>query len=494
MPFILGIDSSTQSISGIILDTKSGDITHEASINFESDLPQYECASGYITNEKDEYFASPLMWLDGLELLLSTLKSQGAPFQQIAAIAGTAQQHATVYLNGQFTQALSSLNPQSSLSKQIQPTLSRELSPIWMDNTTTRECQEITQELGEDYLISTSGSVATPRFSGAQIRKFFKHHPQAYHETQHIHMCSSWMASVLTGTSAGLDHTDASGMNLLNLTTLGWDHQLLEATAPSLSSKLPVLCPTRTILGKIAPYFVEKHGISPHAQVTAWSGDNPASLVGMGAYKPGRIVLSLGTSYTLFAAMDQPHTDPNGYGHVFCNPMGGYMALSCFKNGALTNEHLRQHFNISWEEFDHYASFPRQTRSASINPFLLDEITPPTPANPEIKSPNNHTPDLIGDVLDATFLNIKESCQWINLASDTIHVTGGASRSAGICQTIANIFDKKVQLLDSPGSASLGAAMIAASTIPSESFDLLETKIAQEAGSIFHPSKEAHPV
>lgn len=39
MPTVLGLDSSTQSLSAVILETGSGAIAHEASVSFGKDLP-----------------------------------------------------------------------------------------------------------------------------------------------------------------------------------------------------------------------------------------------------------------------------------------------------------------------------------------------------------------------------------------------------------------------------------------------------------------------
>lgn len=468
MSYTLGLDSSTQSISGVVFDTETNRIVCEASVNFGEKLPQYNSPSGFLPNDHGEFHADPVMWLDGLELLLSELADQGAPLNQVTAISGAAQQHATVYLNDQFGVVLGALDSKLSLGDQIQPTLSRKSCPIWMDNTTGEECSEITEAVGRDYLIKTSGSVATARFSGPQIRKFSKQDTDAYQQTEHIHMCSSFMASVLAGKSACLDHTDASGMNLLNLAELDWDHKLIDATAPNLKQKLPELCSTTTVIGTISPYFVEKYGFSADARIVAWAGDNPASLVGMGASEPGRTVLSLGTSYTLFAAMENPDTDPEGYGHVFCNPYGGYMALTCFSNGALTNEHLRQHFDLTWDEFNEIAA-PSDDLGADsrpeIVPFLIDEISPPTKANPVIKDPAGHGKEIIPQVIQATFINIRDVSQWIDRSSGTIYLTGGSSRSSSICETIAKIFQQETRLLESPGSVALGAARIAGKTV-----------------------------
>ena len=84
-----------------------------------------------------------------------------------------------------------------------------------------------------------SGSIAIERFTGPQIRRFFRADPAAYTRTGHIHLVSSFIASVIAGKSVAIDFGDGAGMNLLNLATLAWDQGLLDATAPGLFAKLP---------------------------------------------------------------------------------------------------------------------------------------------------------------------------------------------------------------------------------------------------------------
>ncbi len=52
------------------------------------------------------------------------------------AIAGSAQQHGSVYLNAGATAALAALDPARPLVDQVEPMLSRAVSPIWMDSST----------------------------------------------------------------------------------------------------------------------------------------------------------------------------------------------------------------------------------------------------------------------------------------------------------------------------------------------------------------------
>ena len=82
-------------------------------------------------------------------------------------------------------------------------------------------------------------------------------------------------------------------------------------------------------------------GCPPGIPIAPFTGDNPASLVGTGADKPGVAVISLGTSDVFFAAMDRFQVDPEGCGHVFGNPSGGCMSLACVKNGSLAREKVR---------------------------------------------------------------------------------------------------------------------------------------------------------
>ena len=109
---------------------------------------------------------------------------------------------------------------------------------------------------------------------------------------------------------------------LMNIASLDWDESLINATAPNLLGKLPRICHgDYNITSSISNYFVAKYGFSNDCAVVIFTGDNPSSLVGMAANSPGAVVISLGTSDTFFAAMDDPCTDPNGSGHVFEIPL-----------------------------------------------------------------------------------------------------------------------------------------------------------------------------
>jgi xylulokinase len=116
-------------------------------------------------------------------------------------------------------------------------------------------------------------------------------------------------------------------MNLLNINNWCWDIDICNATVPyindsndNLINKLPNISINNCISGKICNYFVEKYGFNNNVPISIFTGDNPSSLVGMGVSQNEReIVISLGTSDTVFRSSNSIITDSTGSGHLFGN-------------------------------------------------------------------------------------------------------------------------------------------------------------------------------
>lgn len=469
MSYVIGFDLSTQSCSAVLVHSGTFQIQGELSVNFGKDLPAYHSPEGFLPQGKEgEVHADPLMWLDALDLLLKKMKEDQWPLSEVTALSGSGQQHGSIYLGPSFSAVIAELSTETSLSEQLRACLTRKTSPIWMDHSTEKQCEEISSAVGGDLKVcERTGSIMTQRFTGAQIRKFFQEEPEAYQDTAHIHLVSSFFCSLFSGQSAPLDTGDGAGMNLMNLRQQDWDPTLLEATAERLKEKLPPIAPSGTVISKISGYFIEKYGFSPDCQVILWSGDNPCSLVGMGASRPGKMVLSLGTSYTLFSSLKQPLTDPDGFGHVFGNPMGGYMSLSCFMNGSLAREEVRKSKDVNWEHFgtDYLAQTPPGNDGKLMLPFYEPEITPrlhlSEPLTTGWSLAEEQAAVHIRACLEGQFLNMKKHTEWLGESVSELLITGGGSKSVDICQIIADIFQCKVVRMAHAGSAALGAAIMA---------------------------------
>src|SRR5687767_9871011 len=150
MSLFLGLDSSTQSLSAMIIDTDSGQVVLDESLNFGKALPEYRAPSGFLEHADPQIkHSSPLMWVAALDLLLSKLKARGANLEAVAAISGAGQQHGSVYLKRPMSE-VSGWDASKSLVEQVAPLLSRETAPIWMDSSTSPQCAAIAEAVGGD--------------------------------------------------------------------------------------------------------------------------------------------------------------------------------------------------------------------------------------------------------------------------------------------------------------------------------------------------------
>ena len=487
MGLYLGLDSSTQGLKAMLIDAAGGAIVAEAAVNFSRELPGYQCPNGFLDDPDPLVKRSdPLMWAEALDLVLGKLRGAGAPLGEVEGVSGSGQQHGSVYVDGSFEAALRG-GGEAALAERVRGALSRRAAPIWMDSSTSAECREITAAVGDKALRELTGSPAVERFTGPQIRKFFKEEPGAYAKTDRVHLVSSYMASLLVGGNAPIDFGDGSGMNLLNLKTLKWDEAIAAATAPGLLGKLPPAVPSSSVVGGLSSYF-GRHGLRPGVPVVAWSGDNPCSLVGMGAAAPGTAVISLGTSDTFFAALDKPATDPAGYGHVFGNPAGGFMCLICFKNGSLARERVKETLGVDWDFFggEAFATSAPGCRGNLLLPYFVPEITPLVlSAGPRLRGDGGGAPaELIRRVVEAQALSMRLHSGWIGGGFRRVRVTGGASRSPGVCQTLADVFQAPIEKISVPDSAALGAAMRAAQAVGGHGWDELAGKFAATSATV----------
>ena len=140
--------------------------------------------------------------------------------------------------------------------------------------------------------------------------------------------------------------------------------------------------------------------------------------------------------------MREPKTDPRGFGHVFGNPLGGFMCLICFSNGSLAREAVRNKVGLDWPAFER--AIVQDTKPGNggelMLPFFVPEITPRL-LEPSVKLHGG--PEFVAwrsparaarAVVEAQALSMRRHSDWIGEKPRTILVTGGASTNRGILQ------------------------------------------------------------
>lgn len=142
------------------------------------------------------------------------------------------------------------------------------------------------------------------------------------------------------------------------------------------------------------------------------------------------------------------------------------MSLACFKNGSLARDRVRQEAGVEWDFFDKTAfemTSPGNGGQLAL-PWFVPEITPPV-LTPGLRANFDFTAAKaavrIRAAVEGQVLALRRHALWIG-AFGTIRVTGGASKSLGIRQVLADVFQARVESIAVADSAALGGAMLAA--------------------------------
>jgi xylulokinase len=498
----LGLDLSTQSLTAVVISLSAG-VTHRFSLSFDDAYPSYHTKGGVLLGENSsEVFADPLMWVQALDDVLILLKGSNWA-GSIRAIGVSAQQHGTVYLKRTFEENLKGLDSALPYHLQIQPVFSRDLSPVWMDSSTQEECREITEALGGPREVAgLTGSIATERFAGPQIRKFWKRQPEAYEKTFRIALVSSFLTSLLTGQAAPVDAGDGYGTNLADIRSGNWSGKAADAAAPGLIQRLPRLLAKDELVGPASAYLVDRFGFKPETEVVVGSGDNPCSLVGLGLMgEAGIHAISLGTSDTYFAYVKELKDRETAEGHIFGTADGRCMALVCFKNGSLAREAVKNRYGLSWDDFSRILLETAPGNQGKIMlPYFLPEITPLV-LQPGIRRFGGlEADDVRGSVravAEAQAMAMYLHSGWIGPRPKCILVTAGGSENLGLLTVISQVFGAEVRSFEVKESAALGAAIRAAHAFlharnaPVAWSDLFKSVARPNVKEILRPPAEA---
>lgn len=140
------------------------------------------------------------------------------------------------------------------------------------------------------------------------------------------------------------------------------------------------------------------------------------------------------------------------------------MGLTCFQNGSLARERVREDHALTWPEFSHaLASTPAGNGGRIMLPWFSPEITPP------VSTPGVHTygpaadgPSDVRAVVEGQMLSMALHSRWMASRVETIHAAGGAAINREILQVMADVFGARVFQMPVGNAAALGAALRAA--------------------------------
>ena len=488
----LGLDSSTQSLSAIVINIDTAEKCFDHAIDYRADARTngFGIGEDYILPPKSDGEAEqpPLMYLASLDAMFTDMREAGVALESIVAINTSGQQHGHVYLNRNAANIFSNLQPAENSRLELKTLLAGVFSyftaPIWMTANTVAQTNHVREAVGgKTQMIERSGSDAPLRFTGTVIRRVAEQSSRDYAATEKIQLISSFIPAVLSGnTSVPIDTGNACGMSLMNYRDKVWDAELIAATAQEipggsegLLEKLPELAPPDSVVGNIATYFVEKYGFHQECSIIAGSGDNPQAKVPVAGD-----LLSLGTSFVNMVSTDGNTLDPEGFANAMYDGIGRPFMFGCRTNGAMVWDAVRNNYGLSKEEYE-----PAEVALQHVSPgqFMTfwqpkTESFPVSGAFDIIRANDSDAPNLAEDysgVIETSLAAVRVYSEVFTKPSqDPLYVTGGATGSPQIMRRVAGIWNRPVVSVEK-GGAALGAAVAGAKTYCShvdEPFDI----------------------
>lgn len=476
-PLVLGLDSSTQSLSAVVVDRRTNQVVRSASIVYKEDPrlagfgldPELVLLPPRNPGEADQ---PPLLFLASLEALLADLKAAGTNLAEVGLVNVSAQQHGQVYLSKGWFAACDSLahgrQTEKALADLLKDAFSLDRAPIWKTSDTAAEAEVLRAAAGgSQKMIALTGSDSPLRFTGAAARKVFTRQPGVWQATERVHMLSSFLPAVLTGNpDVPADWGNGSGTSLMDYGARQWSPALLEAAASGLDGgasalkrKLTPVANPLSLAGTVAPWFCAKFGFSADARVLIGSGDNPQTKVLVDGD-----LLSLGTSFVMMVDTGSGLVDQRGWGNAMYDGVGRPFLFGCRTNGALVWDRLRQKAGLAAKN---YGVGEAALASAAPGSILAlwqpdTESFPPSPIVPLTVAggDDSYGRAYPGCVDSALGLLYNGSRPWLEGRANPLAVTGGPTASPGILKRIAAIWNRPVVTIGTTGAA-LGAAAAA---------------------------------
>ena len=202
---------------------------------------------------------------------------------------------------------------------------------LWNDQRAITECAELLERV-PDIGWRTNGH-PDPGLTAPKLLWLAKHSPDVLDKADILMMPKDYVRLKLTGDRA-TEVTDASGTMMIDCASARWDDTLLSAIGWD-RARLPKLLKSFDPAGQLRQTLCRRWGTPPTVVVAAGAGDNYCGALGVGASRPGRAALSIGTSGVLSAVDTTFHpapdkailTTPHGAPETFLS-MGVVMAAT----------------------------------------------------------------------------------------------------------------------------------------------------------------------
>lgn len=430
----LGIDLGTSGVKAILL-SEEGEViaSHGEPLQVNRPHPLW--------SEQD-----PASWWRATDAAVLAL-GQKHSLSNVRAVGLTGQMHGATLLDKQ----------QNILRPAI----------LWNDGRSAQECRELEASVPNSRQIT--GNLMMPGFTAPKLKWVAKHEPDVFAQIDKVLLPKDYLRWKMSGVFAS-DMSDAAGTMWLDVGLRDWSDELLAATGLN-RSHMPTLFEGSQITGELLASIAQRWHM-PVVPVVAGGGDNAAGAVGVGLYRSGQAMLSLGTSGVYFAVSDGFLSNPESAVHSFCHALPNtWHLMSVMLSAASCLDWVAKLTGLS-----SVAELLKEVESSApaeaplwFLPYLSGERTPHN--NPEAKGAfwglthEHQRADLCRAVLEGVGFALADGMDVLHatgLKPQRITLIGGGARSAYWRQMLADISGQTLEYRTGGDvGPALGAARLA---------------------------------
>jgi xylulokinase len=342
---------------------------------------------------------------------------------------------------------------------------------IWCDQRSQAQVDWINQTVGAENVLAFTANPALTGFTLPKLLWVRDNEPRNFERVRKLLLPKDYVRYRLTGEFAS-DVADASGTALFDVVGRRWSDRMIERVKLD-RSILPEVFESSEVTGQIGAAAAKATGLAAGTPVVAGAGDQAASAVGNGIVEPGLVSCTIGTSGVVFAHTEKAAYDERGRVHTFCHAVKGKWHVMGVTQGAgLSLQWLRN--NIApGTDYDvltaEAAGAPSGCHGLFWLPYLMGERTPHLDASARggwIGLTAKHTrADLVRSVLEGVSYSQKdclEIIEQLGTAAESVRLSGGGARSGLWRQMLADVFARKVAVVETQEGSAYGAALLAA--------------------------------
>ena len=437
-----GVDSSTQSTKVELRYIETGELVTRASAPHPPTSPPVS----------EQY---PEVWWSALVECFAKIPDHRA---DVVAVRVAGQQHGLVLLDDQDVL----LRP----------------AKLWNDTTSAPQAQRLVAEYGAAGWARACGSVPVASFTVTKLAWVVENEPELVDRIARIMLPHDYLTWRLTGRHV-TDRGDASGTGWFDPRADVYRDDLLGLVGGTdlWRTRLPEVLAADAAAGELSTRAASALGLDSAVVVGPGSGDNMGAALGLGL-KPGDVVVSLGTSGTVYGVSSTPTADESGAVAGFADASGKFLPLVCTLNATKATDTVARWLGVDAEGLAALALAASPAAEPPVLvPYFDGERTPDLPDSDGLFTGLRNTTsreDLALAAHDGVLCGLLAGVDALVAAgvdaSGRLLLIGGGARSAAYRQRAADLRNAPVIVPDDDETVAVGATVQAAAIYTNSSF------------------------